>query len=261
MESALRKNLLKEATRDEVEAHAVVGGGLMVGAAALLTAVTAPWLAPLWILGAGASGVAATLALARRRLHDQSQVAALAERTVLTYHVPREIPPELAPYVSEAVRSAVSTITRIEQSRNQPVYSHLRDVVDTVGFLLDRITFISERIVATERLFEQIQSQIEVAPAARLSGDAGRDFNRNLHALQTSIDSARSQIVDATASLQQIGVQTLLIQSQDDALAEDTTGTLRRMATDQAEQLQIRISAMDEVAMTTRAATGKLLGR
>jgi len=43
-------------------------------------------------------------------------------------------------------------------------------------------------------------------------------------------------------------------------MIDDTTGSVRRIATDQAELLQARILAMEEVAQNTRVATGRLLG-
>lgn len=260
MESSLRRNLFKEAARLQIEKNGLVGGGLLLGAAALLTAVTTPWLAPLWLAGAAAGGVGLSLSGARSLLNSQGAVAELAERTVMQYHTPREVPPELLPYVQQAVRSAIETIARVEQTRGEPSYRGMSDVVDTVGFLLDKICAMSERIVATERLFGSIQQQVKALPGAQLQGAAARDFNQNLFNLQRSIDSAREQIVDATASLQQIGVQTLMIQAQDAAMVDDTTGSVRRLAADQAELLQSRISAMEELARTTQAATGRLLG-
>jgi hypothetical protein len=259
MESSLRKNLLKEAARLQLERHGLLGGGLLLGAAAFLTALTTPWLAPVWLAGAAAGGIGASLSAARTLLNNQEAVPELAKRTVLHYHAPREVPAELLPYVQQAVESAIEIITRVERTRGQPVYEGMSDVVDTVGFLLDKICGMSDRIVATERLFDSIQQQVRQLPASRLQGDAARDFERNLYNLQRSIDAAREQIVDATASLQQIGVQTLMIQAHDAALVDDTTGSLRLLASDQADLLQARISAMEEVARTTQAATGRLL--
>ncbi|MGH2543361.1 MAG: hypothetical protein ACRDIB_11210 [Ardenticatenaceae bacterium] len=260
MESSLRKNLFKVAARTQIERQGIVGLGVLVGAAAVLTALTSPWLAPLWLAGAAAGGVGLGLSGARALLNDTAQVPALARRTVLRHHAPREAPAELLSYIEQAVESAIEIITRVEQTRGEPVYEGLRDVVDTVGFLLDKICAMSERIVATERLFGSIQQQVKRLPGARLQGEDARAFERNLFNLQNSIDAARAQIVDATASLQQIAVQTLMIQAQDAALIDDTTGSLRRLAADQADLLQVRIAAMDEVARSTQAATGRLLG-
>jgi hypothetical protein len=259
MESSLRKDLLKEAVRIQLERNGMVGGGLLVVAAAILTGVTTPWLAPLWLAGAAGGGVALSLSGARAMLRNQQAVPDLARRTVLAYHTPREVTPELVPYVEQAVQSAIDIITRVEQTRGQPLYDSLSDVVDTVGFLLDKICSMSERIVATERLFNTIQEQVTRLPDSRLQGDAARDFNRNLFNLQRSIDAAREQIADATASLQQIGVQTLMIQAQDAAMLDDTTGNLRMLASEQADLLQVRISAMEDLARSTQAATGRLL--
>ena len=50
-----------------------------------------------------------------------------------------------------------------------------------------------------------------------------------------------------------------MIQVQDAALLDDTTGDLRRIAADQADLLQVRINAMEDVARSTQAATGRLL--
>jgi hypothetical protein len=259
MESSLRKDLLKEPVRIQLERNGLVGGGLLIATAAALTAITTPWLAPLWLLGAAGGGVALSISGARGLLHNQQAVPELARRTVLTYHTPREVTPELVPYVEQAVQSAIEIITRVEQTRGQPLYTSLSDVVDTVGFLLDEICSMSERIVATERLFNTIQEQVDRLPASRLQGDAARDFNRNLFNLQRGIDAAREQIADATASLQQIGVQTLMVQAHDAALLDDTTGSLRMIASEQADLLQVRISAMEDLARSTQAATGRLL--
>jgi hypothetical protein len=259
VDSSLRKNLFKEAARLQIERHGTAGTVLLVGSAALLTALTTPWLAPLWLAGAAAGGVGLGLSAARGLLNNPDAVPGLAERTVLRHHTPREVPPELLPYVEQAVKSSIDIITQVERARGKPVYDALSDVVDTVGFLLDKIRLMSDRIVSTERLFNSIQTQVRQLPGSRLQGDNAAAFERNLFNLQSSIDAAREQIVDAVASLQQISVQTLMIQAQDAALVDDTTGSLRRLAADQADLLQIRIAAMDEVARSTQAATGKLL--
>jgi hypothetical protein len=72
MESSLRKNLLKEAARLQVERHGLLGGGLLLGAAAFLTALTTPWLAPVWLAGAAAGGVGVSLSAARALLNPGS---------------------------------------------------------------------------------------------------------------------------------------------------------------------------------------------
>lgn len=259
MQSSLRKNLFKEAARLRIERGGLLGGGLLLGTAAVLTALTSPWLAPVWLLGAAAGGVGLSISGARGLLKDEAAVPELAKRTVMQHHVPREVPPELLPYVQQAVQSSIDIITRIEQGRTQATYQGMSDVVDTVGFLLDKICAMCERIVATEKLFNSVQAQVKALPGTQLQGEAARDFERNLFNLQRSIDTAREQIVDATASLQQIGVQTLMIQAQDAAMIDDTTGSLRQLAVDQAELLQARISAMEDIARTTQAATGRLL--
>ena len=266
MESTLRKNLFKEAARMQIERYGLVGGSLLFGTAAVLTGATTSLLAPLWLLGAAAGGVGLTISGARRLLNKQEAVLDLAKRTVMQHHAPREVPPELVPYVEQAIQSSIEIITRVEQTRGQPVYNGLSDIVDTVGLLLDKICDMSDRIITTERLFNNIQQQVGAVrepplPGSRLQGNAARDFNRNLFNLQKSIDGARQQIVDATASLQQIGIQTLMIQAQDAALLDDTTGDLRRLASDQAELLQVRIQAMEDVARSTQAATGRLLSK
>ena len=261
MESTLRKNLFKEAARMQIERYGLVGGSLLFGTAAVLTGATTSLLAPLWLLGAAAGGVGLTISGARRLLNKQEAVLDLAKRTVMQHHAPREVPPELVPYVEQAIQSSIEIITRVEQTRGQPVYNGLSDIVDTVGLLLDKICDMSDRIITTERLFNNIQQQVKALPGSRLQGNAARDFNRNLFNLQKSIDGARQQIVDATASLQQIGIQTLMIQAQDAALLDDTTGDLRRLASDQAELLQVRIQAMEDVARSTQAATGRLLSK
>ena len=260
MDSSLRKDLFKEAARTQIEKTGVLGGGVLVGAAVLLTAATTPWLAPLWLAGAGLVGLGLSVSGARTLLRNNAAVPEVARRTVLAQHAPREVPPELLPYVTQSVESAIEIITRVEQARGQPVYEVLSDVVDTVGFLLDKICSMCERIVNTERLFDSLQQQAERLPGGRLPEASARDFERNLAYLQRSIDAAREQIVDSSASLQQIAVQTLMIQAHDAALVDDTTGSLRRLASDQAELLQARIAAMEEVARTTQAASGRLLG-
>ncbi len=259
MESTLRKNLFKEAARMQIERYGLVGGSLLLGSVVALTSVTSPFLAPVWLLGAATGGVGLSISGARRLLNNENAVSDLAKRTVMHHHAPREVPPELVPYVEQAIQSAIEIITRIEETRGQPVYHGLNDIVDTVGMLLDKICEMSDRIITTERLFANIQQQVNLLPGSRLQGNAARDFNRNLFNLQSSIDSARKQIVDATASLQQIGIQTLMIQAHDAALLDDTTGDLRRIAADQADLLQVRISAMEDVARSTQAATGRLL--
>ena len=261
MESTLRKNLFKEAARMQIERYGLVGGSLLFGTAAVLTGATTSLLAPLWLLGAAAGGVGLTISGARRLLNKQEAVLDLAKRTVMQHHAPREVPPELVPYVEQAIQSSIEVITRVEQTRGQSVYNSLSDIVDTVGLLLDKICDMSDHIITTERLFNNIQQQVKALPGSRLQGNAARDFNRNLFNLQKSIDGARQQIVDATASLQQIGIQTLMIQAQDAALLDDTTGDLRRLASDQAELLQVRIQAMEDVARSTQAATGRLLSK
>lgn len=259
MQSSLRKNLFKEAARTQIERNGVVGGGMLLGGAAVLTAFTTTWLAPLWLLGATVGGVGLGISGARRLLNNEEAVPELAKRTVMLYHIPKEIPPELEDYVKQAIESATQIIIRIEQTRGQPNYKALSDVVDTVGFLLDKVCEMSNRIIATDRLFDSIQQQMRSLPGGRLSDNAQRDFERNLYNLQQSIDTARRQIVDTTATLQQISLQTLMIQAQDIAMIDDTTGSVRRIATDQAELLQARILAMEEVAQNTRVATGRLL--
>ncbi len=260
MESTLRKNLFKEATRVQAEKHGPLATALLVGVVTLLTIATSPWLVPLWLLGATAGGVGLGLSGARALLNDDEAVEELARRTVLRYHVPREVPPELLPYVEQAVQSAIDIIVRVEQARGEAVYGALSDVVDTVGFLLDKLCVMSERIVTTERLFETLQQQVQQLPGSRLQGATARDFERNLHQLQQSIDAAREQIVDTVASLQQVSVQTLMVQAHDAALVDDTTGSLRRLAAEQADELQVRIAAMEEVARSTQSATQRLLG-
>lgn len=259
MESSLRKNLLKEAVHLQLERTGLVGGGLLIGGAVVLTALTSPWLGAVWALAAAGGGVALSLSGAQSLLRNQQAIPDLARRTVLHHHTPREVPPELQPYVEQAVQSSIEIIGRVEQSRGQPLYSALSDVVDTVGSLLDKICDMSERIVTTERLFATIRQQASALPDSRLQGDARQEFDRNLNQLQGSIDRAREQIVAATASLRQIAVQTLMIQAQDAALLDDTTGDLIRIATDQADLLQTRIAAMEDVARSTQAATGRLL--
>lgn len=259
MQSSLRKNLFKEAARTQIERNGLVGGVALLGIAGVLTALTTPWLAPLWLVGAAAGGVGLGLSGARSLLNDDEAVSELARRTVLHYHTPREVSPELEPYVQQAVQSAIEIITRVEQGRGEPTYEGMSDVVDTVGFLLDKICAMSERVAATERLFVSIQHQVKALPGSRVRGEDERAFNRNLYNLQSSIDTARQQIVDTVAALQQIAVQTLMIQAQDAVMLDDTTGSLRRLAADQADLLQVRIEAMEEVAQLTEAATGRLL--
>jgi hypothetical protein len=259
MESSLRKNLLKEAVHTQLERNGLVGGGLLIGGAVILTALTSPWLGPVWAAAAGLGGVALSLTGAQGLLRNQQALPDLARRAVLQHHTPREVPPELLPYVNQAVQSSIEIIERVEPMRGQPLYAALSEVVDTVGSLLDKICSMSERIVVTDRLFDSIQQQVSALPGSRLQGDAKREFDRNLLQLQGSIDTAREQIVSATASLQQIAVQTLMIQAQDAALVDDTTGSLIRMAEDQADLLQTRISAMEDVARSTEAMTGRLL--
>ncbi len=259
MENSLRKNLFKEALRDEVEQRGLLAGGLLLSGVAALTAATTLWLAPVYVVAAGLGALGIAIRGTQGRLGNPNAVPEIARRTIASHHTPKEVPTELVSYVEQAIEAAVEIVTHIQKDRRQSTYMGMREVVDTTGDLLNMITTMSERIAATEKLFRAIQQRKQSLPNAVLQGKTAEDFERNLHTLQTSIDQARQQIVTATASLQQISVQVLMIQAQDAALIDQAMGSLSVLATEQADQLQLRITAMEDIARTTDAATSRLL--
>lgn len=259
MDNSLRKNLFKEALRDEVEQRGMLASGLLLSGVAALTAATTLWLAPVYVGVAAVAGLGLALRGTQGRLGNPTAVPEIARRTITAYHAPAEVSPELVAYVEQAIESAVEIVTNIQKDRQQSTYMGMRDVVDTTGDLLNMITTMSERITATEKLFNAIQGRKKSLPNAVLQGKTGDDFERNLFTLQSSIDQARRQIVTATASLQQMSVQVLMIQAQDAALVDQAMGSLSLIATEQADQLQLRIEAMDDIARSTDAATSRLL--
>ncbi|MCB9126554.1 MAG: hypothetical protein H6638_01365 [Ardenticatenales bacterium] len=258
--SDLRRDLFKNATRNQIERHGVWVSALLVGGAAALTALTAPWLAPLWLGGAVASGAGLSLAGARRSLRNNDEVARLVAQTVGRAYLPNAVSPELRPYVDQAASSAVEIITRAEQRRGEPIYRSLQEVVDTVGLLLQKINQMSERVAATETLFASIQRQSKQLPGGRLANaEAQALYERTLFNLQKNIDSARQQVVDAVAAMQQISLQTLMLEAQDAALFDGGPSSALQLATEQATLLQTRIDAMDEMAFLTESETSRLL--
>jgi hypothetical protein len=259
MENSLRKNLFKEALRDEVEQRGMLAGGLLLSGVAALTAATTLWLAPVYVAAAGLGALGLAIRGTQGRLGNPNAVPEIARRTISTHHTPKEVSSELVSYVDQAIEAAVEIVTHIQKDRRQSTYMGMRDVVDTTGDLLNMITTMSERIAATEKLFHAIQGRKKALPNAVLQGKTAEDFERNLRTLQTSIDQARQQIVTATASLQQMSVQVLMIQAQDAALIDQAMGSLSNLATEQADQLQLRITAMEDVARSTDAATSRLL--
>lgn len=259
-EGDLRRDLLKEALVVRSQQGLLPGSLVYIGVLAALAA-TMPVAALAWAVVGGALGVGASVAGAQRLLGgDEGRVRTIAERVLRRDYAPHRVPPELVPYVEQSIESALRIIVQAERTRGTPSYAALAEVMDTAAYLLARMKTMCEQVVSAEALFDSIKAQFDALPRQSASAiEAG--FNQNLRSLQKTIDAAREQIFQTASILQQMAVQAMLIQSQDLALLNATVGTIQQTASDQAELLQVRIQAMQEIAQTTQAATSALVAR
>jgi hypothetical protein len=259
-EGDLRRDLLKEALVVRSQQGLLPGGLAYITILAALTA-TIPLAAVGWAIAGGVVGLGLSVAGARGLLMgNEQQVRAIAERVLRRDYAPQVVPPEMVPYVEQSIEAALRIIVQAERNRGTPSYKALAEVMDTVAYLLTRMKTMCEQVVTAEKLFDSISEQFDALPRQSASS-VEATFNQNLRSLQKGIDAAREQIFQTASILQQMAVQAMLIQTQDLDLINATAGTIQQTASDQAELLQVRLQAMQEIAETTQAATSALVAR